>query len=361
MIEIPDLYSELRRLLRQLPDGKVATFGVLARALGHVGAAKWIANWLSEQPHTVELPAARVVRADGSLGNYQARSTAQQAELLQKDGIHVEDYRVDLKVCEFQDFQGTSPLTTLEAWQINSARQVTFECAPHIWIREPESDIVPPTPEVSPGLAVVGGLDVSYVSSTKAVAALAAVETTTRNLLWTRTHVGEIQFPYISGFLAFRELPLLIPLVSELRAEGILPNVLIVDGQGTLHPRGMGIAAHLGVATATTTIGVGKTLPCGTVDLEDIQPGEIRPITYQQRLVGNALRSFTTKQLLYISPGNEIDLTTATTLVRWLAWIHRLPTPQFWADRLSRERARELMPEKKTDTPSEVPEPDEPL
>ncbi len=67
--------------------------------------------------------------------------------------------------------------------------------------------------------------------------------------------------PYIPGFLAFREVPHLLSCFRELR-EGFWPQVILVDGNGVLHPRGFGLASHLGVLLDLPTIGVGKNLLC---------------------------------------------------------------------------------------------------
>uniref|UniRef100_A0A8C0IJN5 Endonuclease V n=1 Tax=Bubo bubo TaxID=30461 RepID=A0A8C0IJN5_BUBBB len=73
-----------------------------------------------------------------------------------------------------------------------------------------------------------------------------------------------VSAPYVAGFLAFREVPFLVEAVQRLQQESerlLLPHrVLLVDGNGLLHPRGFGVACHLGVLTDLPCIGVAKNL-----------------------------------------------------------------------------------------------------
>uniref|UniRef100_A0A9L0TNT6 Endonuclease V n=1 Tax=Equus caballus TaxID=9796 RepID=A0A9L0TNT6_HORSE len=68
--------------------------------------------------------------------------------------------------------------------------------------------------------------------------------------------------PYVSGFLAFREVPFLVDAVRRLREKEpcLMPQVLLVDGNGVLHHRGFGVACHLGVLTDLPCVGVAKKL-----------------------------------------------------------------------------------------------------
>lgn len=73
-----------------------------------------------------------------------------------------------------------------------------------------------------------------------------------------------IQNPYVPGFLSFREAPPVLP--SILSAPPSNPNYLLCDGNGILHPRGIGFASHLGILLSSAasspipTVGVGKNL-----------------------------------------------------------------------------------------------------
>ena len=86
-------------------------------------------------------------------------------------------------------------------------------------------------------------------------------------LVWSAKIRRAIRFPYITSYLTFRELPILLELLGEVRAAGRMAPVLLVDGSGILHPRRFGVASHLGVAADAATIGVTKKLLCGKVDI----------------------------------------------------------------------------------------------
>ena len=114
-------------------------------------------------------------------------------------------------------------------------------------------------------------------------------------------------------------------------------DVLLVDGSGVLHQRHAGIAAHLGVVAGIPTVGVTKKLLCGEVDLTELEPLQSRPVVFEDRLVGVALRGSTrSRRPIFISPGHRTDVAFAERLVRRLMGPRRLPEPLYWADRLSR-------------------------
>src|SRR5207244_392523 len=93
----------------------------------------------------------------------------------------------------------------------------------------------------------VGGVDVSYRGAHEGVAAYALVEVASGKLVWSTMIRRPVRFPYITSYLTFRELPLLVALIEEVRAQDRLAPVVMVDGTGRLHPRRAGIASHLGV------------------------------------------------------------------------------------------------------------------
>jgi deoxyribonuclease V len=106
-----------------------------------------------------------------------------------------------------------------------------------------------------------------------------------------------------------------------------------------LHPRRAGAASHFGVAADVPTIGVTKKLLCGQVDIEGMQPLEARPIVFEDRLAGLAIRPTSgSLRPLFVSPGHRVDLTFAEQAVRQTLLGRRLPEPIYWADRLSKQK-----------------------
>lgn len=337
---LPDPVGELKSLLQQIPFGRVSTYGQIAAALGSRHAAKWVAYWLLTEPAAQQLPWHRVVRADGSLGEYRGRSSDERAKALVAEGIPVSPAGVDLDRFGFDGLASSAPLKYLAEWQLTLATQITLQGSPELLKCVAEATQANASSQATP--YYVGGVDVSYVTPSRAVAAYVRVDLRSGELVWSMTREQQIDFPYISGFLALRELPALLPLLDDVRDAGKLAPIILVDGHGTLHPRRMGIASHLGVVTGLATIGVAKTMSLGSVDLNDISPGEARPIIHEGQTVGTALRPAGGQKPVFFSPGHRIDLPTANAVVGRLSQRYRLPAPTYWADRISREAARKI-------------------
>jgi deoxyribonuclease V len=322
-IDIPNLTASLDALLRQIPKGRVTTYGDLARALGNVLAARWVATvLLEEHRHTARCPCHRVVRQGGDIGLYVTGDAREKSRRLEAEGIAVVDGRVDVERFGFNAFKSDRPLEQLQQLQDEIARQVSQ---------------VPPAaiPEF------VGAVDLAYPDPQTAVGAYSLVEVATGKLVWSTTLRHAVVFPYIPTFLTFRELPTLLPLLNEVREQGRLSEVVIVDGNGLLHQRLAGIATHCGVAAGVRTIGVGKSLLCGTVDLHGFSGKGSRPVVYEGRTVAQAMQATPRSKPIYVSVGNGVDLPFAVQVVEKLFHGHRLPEPLFWADKLSKAAARE--------------------
>ena len=130
---------------------------------------------------------------------------------------------------------------------------------------------------------------------------------------------------FISTYLSFREFPVIEKLFKMLENR---PTVLMIDGNGVLHPRGAGIASHAGVLLDIPAIGVAKTLLCGEVTGDKVM--------YEGRLIGNALKSGKAKNPVYVSPGHKISFETARSVVKSFCK-YRIPEPVRQAHILSLE------------------------
>jgi deoxyribonuclease V len=136
---------------------------------------------------------------------------------------------------------------------------------------------------------------------------------------------GAKLFPYIPGFLSFREAPLYLAALARLSRP---PEVLLVDGQGVAHPRGLGIAAHLGVHLDIPAIGVAKTLLFGSPESElPLEAGSAVRLMQGTRQIGWVYRSRTGVQPLIVSPGHRVGMEESLALVRSLMGKTRLPEP----------------------------------
>ncbi len=142
--------------------------------------------------------------------------------------------------------------------------------------------------------------------------------------------VADLRFPYIPGLLSFREAPVLLSAMSLLETE---PDLFIFDGHGIAHPRGLGIASHMGLILNKPTLGCAKSLLCGTYNEPKAMMGSISPLEYKGSLVGNVLRTRNKVSPVFVSAGHKIDLPTATKILFESCDGYRIPKPTREADR----------------------------
>lgn len=143
-------------------------------------------------------------------------------------------------------------------------------------------------------------------------------------------------FPYIPGFLSFREIPAVLDALAQLETE---PDILLCDGQGYAHPRRLGIAVHLGLLTDTPSIGVAKSWLIGQHDALPEERGAWQPLHDKGEVIGAVLRTREHTKPLYISSGHRISLTTAIDYVMRCTIKYRLPETTRWAHKLASGKA----------------------
>jgi deoxyribonuclease V len=139
-------------------------------------------------------------------------------------------------------------------------------------------------------------------------------------------------FPYVPGFLSFRETPAVLAAIEQLR---VRPDLLICDGQGIAHPRRFGIACHVGLLTGIPAIGCAKSLLVGRHAPVPDQRGAAVPLMHRGEQVGVALRTRVGTKPLFISVGHRISLTTAIEYVMSCTTKYRLPETTRAADGLA--------------------------
>ena len=138
-------------------------------------------------------------------------------------------------------------------------------------------------------------------------------------------HGGDLRFPYVPGLLSFREGFLLEKAYLGLRVK---PDLIIFDGQGTAHPRGLGIASHLGLRLGVPAIGCAKSRLFGeAAEPLGEEKGDWRYLRSPGgRKIGAVLRTRRGVKPVYISPGHLIDIEDS---VRWvLAVTSRFRLPE---------------------------------
>ena len=144
---------------------------------------------------------------------------------------------------------------------------------------------------------------------------------------------GDCPFPYRTGLLSFREVPILAAAFQRLRQK---PDVLLVDGQGIAHPRGLGLASHLGLVLNIPTIGVAKSRLVGKGEEPDWEAGAESPLIWEGQVVGLILRTVSGKKPLYLSVGHRLTLPESHEIVLACVRRYRIPVPLRQADLLSR-------------------------
>lgn len=174
------------------------------------------------------------------------------------------------------------------------------------------------------------GLDVSYRGETGFAAAV-LINYKTLEIEEVEVAEGRVVFPYIPGYLAFREAPLMLKALMRLKGE---KDLLVVNGHGIAHPRRCGIASYLGVIMGTPSIGIAKRLLAGSI----VEKSGKRLIVIDGIVAGVVLRLG--RSDLYITIGHMVDIEDLEEMARRTTVSGRsLPEPIYWADRISREKS----------------------
>lgn len=144
---------------------------------------------------------------------------------------------------------------------------------------------------------------------------------------------GPTPLPYIPGFLAFREIPTLLKAFDKLKTK---PELLVVDGNGIIHKRKIGIASQLGVKLNLPSFGIAKSLLVGNFVEPGLEAGNSTPVTYKDELLGFALRTKNNVKPVFVSPGHLIDFQDSLELTKLMTGKYRLPEPTRIADKYSK-------------------------
>lgn len=138
---------------------------------------------------------------------------------------------------------------------------------------------------------------------------------------------AEIKFPYIPGFLAFREAPILLKAFEKVKIE---PDLIIFDGQGIAHPRGMGIASHVGIILNKPTIGCAKSKLFGTYKEPGKNKGDFSYLYSPQgadNVIGAVVRTKSDTKPVFVSIGHKMDLPTSIKFILKCTKGYRIPEP----------------------------------
>ncbi len=150
--------------------------------------------------------------------------------------------------------------------------------------------------------------------------------------------IEDITFPYIPGFLSFREGH---SILAALCKSTIKPDVVLFDGQGIAHPKGIGIASHIGVLLNIPSIGCAKSRLVGQHKEPNMKKGSYANIFHRGNKVGVVLRTRANVKPIFVSPGNMIDIDSSIKIIMDCALKFRIPEPLRRADSLSKKLKQE--------------------
>ncbi len=176
-------------------------------------------------------------------------------------------------------------------------------------------------------ISLVTGLDISYVKDV-GVAVATLHEYPSMNLIKYSVVIDRVGIPYIPGLLAFREAPLMFAAYEGLREDS---DLILVDGHGITHPRGFGIASHIGLVLDKPTIGVAKSVLIGN----EVTVGGRKYLE-----VNGDLRAYVVELSkgfkVYLSIGHKVSLKFIEDITPTLFKGNKLPEPTYKADQISK-------------------------
>ena len=186
------------------------------------------------------------------------------------------------------------------------------------------------------GPELVAGVDVAYNRERKlATAAVSVLSVKDLRSVDASIASEPIRFPYIPGYLSFREIPAAIKAMQGLKTP---PDMFLCDGQGIAHPRGLGLASHLGVLLDIPSVGVAKSKLVGSHESVGQEKGEWRELSWKGETIGIVLRSRTRVKPIYVSCGHRVGLFSSRDIALSLTWKYRLPETTRQAHALSKKQ-----------------------
>jgi len=299
--DLPDLWKETYDLVAQVPEGRVTTYGEVAKSLGDIVASRFVGLAMSRNDDIVRVPCRRVVQTDGYVGGYTGGGPSKKIRLLRGEGIRISGTRVaDLSKVLFTDFKTKYPLRVLRRRQLALRKYLSLESGRI----KPEK---------------IAGVDVAY-DDEHSYAAIVYFDFQTGRQLESEVIEGIARFPYVPTYLAFREIPVITDLMRRVDQD----TVVMYDGNGILHPNRFGIASQVGVVFGVPTVGVAKKLLCGTFSSGSPRSGlEVR---LDGNLVGYAVSKKALSTPVYVSPGHLMSPGHALAVTkRFLKY--RIPEP----------------------------------
>jgi len=294
-----NLFEYTYNLVRQIPDGNISSYGAIAEALGDKIAARAVGRMMNQNPNAETMPCYKIVHSNGRLGGF-GLGIDDKVRRLNKVKIEVvNDKIVDFKSVFFKDFKTDFPLKNLRAEQIKLSKKVSLQ-------------------DGFKKIDTVAGIDIAYPKNEfeEACGACVIMDYKTKDIIEKKTIFWETNFPYISTYLSYRELPIIWELVNILKSE---PTIFMFDGNGILHPYGIGLATQAGINLNKPSIGVAKRLLYGDIKGNIVKINGVKKgITFYS--------SEKIKRPVYVSPGHQISFESTLKIVKNLSKF-KIPEP----------------------------------
>jgi len=294
-----NLFEYTYNLVRQIPAGKISSYGAVAEALGDKIAARAVGRMMNQNPNADTMPCFKIVYSDGRIGGF-GLGIDDKIRRLKNDKINVKKGKiVDFENLLFKDFKTNYPLKKLRKEQIELSKKVILK-------------------DNFTKIETVAGIDLAYPKSEfdNVCGVCVVMDFKTKKIVEEKTVFCKTNFPYISTYLAYRELPVIKKLIKSLRTT---PTVFMFDGNGILHPYSIGLACHVGVAFDIASIGVAKSLLYGEVIGDKVNiNGKKKGYAF--------FSSKNIKNPIYISPGHKTSFATSYKIVKNFSF-YKIPEP----------------------------------
>ena len=304
-----NLFDYTYDLVRQIPDGKISSYGEVAKALGDKIASRAVGRMMNQNPDADTMPCFKIVHSDGKIGGF-GLGIEDKIRRLKDDNVYVNDGKIsNFENVLFSDFKTDYPLKALRREQIELSKNVILK-------------------DDFPSLKTIAGIDVSYPKNEfdDATGACVVMDYQTKEIIEEISISAKTNFPYISTYLTYRELPVIKKLIKKLKTK---PSIYLFDGNGILHPYSFGLASHAGVTLNLPSIGVAKRLLYGDIKKSDVFiNGEKKGFIF--------FSSKKVKNPIYVSPGHRISFDNSLKIVKHFCK-YKIPEPLRRAHILSKK------------------------